>query len=124
MLLLLLFFRRSEKLDTRGKEQRNRYRNFLDTFRDDLHVETNPLMVHSNREPNQNTTDLIHTELEGDVDSLLREELSYQGDYIGSTMEELYSIACGSAHNGENPLIQLSYHNDYIPYVYATQSYP
>ena len=112
--LLLLFYRRSEKLNTFGKEQRSRYRNFLDTFRDDL--ETIPPLVHSNRELNQNTTDLMHTELDGDVDSLLREELSYQGDYIGSTMEELYFIASGSAHSGMNSFTQHSYHNSYTPY--------
>ena len=100
------------KLNSRGSEQRNKYNNLLEIFREDSenttptkpYIQSYPQVQISNITPlvdSSNTPILPHTQrqtarstsIEEGIDSLLQEELYFQREYIHCTMEELYSLA-------------------------------
>ncbi|KAI6652589.1 hypothetical protein LOD99_4374 [Oopsacas minuta] len=93
--------RRIEKLNSQDREQLDKYRNFLDVFRED--IENNPLIPQqyaqfiNSADSHLYVTNHVYP-IEGEMDTLLEQELSFQGDSISSTMDELYSIAIGT-HN-------------------------
>ena len=101
-----------EKLNSRGIEQRQRYRNLLDIFREDTEncpptpLDINNYTTELSYSQTTNTNYSYHSTqanlphppaipgiLGDSIDRILEEELYYQGAHISRTMDELYSIA-------------------------------
>ena len=117
LVYIIVLFRRIEKLNSHGREQRKIYRNLLDIFREDQeNCPPSPQDINTYTTIQENgmcfpqttsidysyqSTQIIVTPnvTENTIDSLLEEELYYQGEYINNTMDELYSIA--KIPNGE-----------------------